>query len=113
MRLLPLWAAGFECGQPLRYLRLAARGAHLPQAFDLRLLDRGIDAECPRAERFSLTEAIYSHHGPLARLHGALVLVSCGLDFILNEAGLDGAQRSAQLVDALQVRERLPARSSR
>ena len=50
-----------------------------------------------------LLEAVHPHHDALARFDVALVFVRRVLDFVLDVAGLDGAQRAAHLVDALQV----------
>src|SRR5207302_9623852 len=53
--------------------------------------------------RLAALKAIRADNNALATLHLALIFIGCILNFRLDIAGFDGCQRTATLVDALDV----------
>src|ERR1039457_362722 len=96
-------AGAFERRKFLRHRALAAPRALLAQAFHLCPFERRVQPESRHDTLFFLLEAVHPHHHTLAAFDAPLVVVSRILNLLLDVPGLDGAQRAARLLDALQV----------
>src|ERR1700733_9854008 len=86
-------ASGFfhtlQCSRTLHWVALGSQSA---QTFHLLALQRLVDPLQGDSLFFAYAEGVDSDHDRLFVIDGALIFVSCVLDFLLNVAPFDGLQ---------------------